>query len=147
MSKLTFYGLVAGLGKLKDAQEHLKVQLMKLARTYPGLSTDERFTQIEAHVTASLASFDQMLSEYSQKNVAAESEAVSTIHALLKQLPERYPPATFSKEADGYRLEIDCTIIFHGASIDDAVRHTENYVQARKNSPTLPIGVIYGIYD
>lgn len=42
---------------------------------------------------------------------------------------------------------IDRTIIFQRASGEDAIKHTQNYVDARKRTPGLPVGVIYGIYD
>jgi hypothetical protein len=71
-------------------------------------------------------------------------EVVTT---LLKDLPVGYPPTTFSKNADGYMLEIDHTIIFQAASAEDAIKHTTNYVEAREKNPDLPTGVIYGIYD
>jgi len=72
MSELTFYGLVADLEKLQAAQEHMQVQLMKLARSSPGLKRDARFQQIEEQVKASLVSLEQIISEYQQRNQATE---------------------------------------------------------------------------
>lgn len=69
------------------------------------------------------------------------------ISTLLERLPAEYPTANFSRENNGYRLMIDNTIIFQGASSEDAIKHTKNYVEARIEHPTLPVGVIYGIYD
>jgi hypothetical protein len=77
----------------------------------------------------------------------SEDEVNAAIHALLEQLPAGYPPATFQKTTTGYWLTIDRTIIFRDASGEDAIKHTTHYVEARKDSPTLPVGVIYGIYD
>ena len=77
----------------------------------------------------------------------SEDEVNKTVHALLEELPTSYPPAIFSRNANGYWLEIERTIIFRGTSGLDAIKHTKHYVEARKASPTLPIGVIYGIYD
>ena len=80
-------------------------------------------------------------------SVLSETEVKEAIHALLEQLPKSYPPFIFSRNEKGYWLEIERTIIFRGASGEDAIKHTTHYVQARKDSPSLPIGVIYGIYD
>lgn len=77
----------------------------------------------------------------------SEEEVNKTIKALLEQLPASYPPYIFSKSDRGYWLEIERTIIFRRASAEEAIKHTKNYVEARKASPNLPIGVIYGIYD
>lgn len=74
-------------------------------------------------------------------------EVENTIAALLKELPPNYPEAKFTKEPDGYQLMIGYTMIFRAASGSDAIKHLKNYVEVRKDSPTLPIGVIYGIYD
>ena len=71
MSELTFYGLVADLEKLQAAQEHIQVQLMKLARSSPSLKRDARFQEIEEQVKASLANYEQIISEYQQKNELA----------------------------------------------------------------------------
>jgi hypothetical protein len=76
-----------------------------------------------------------------------EAEVNATIQDLLKKLPAGYPPANFSKTEAGYMLKIEHTIIFRGVSSADAIKHTKNYVEARMEHPTLPIGVIYGIYD
>ena len=76
-----------------------------------------------------------------------EAEVNATIEDLLKKLPAGYPPAQFSKQATGYRLMIEHTMIFQGASGEDAIKHTKNYVEARDGHPNLPVGVIYGIYD
>jgi hypothetical protein len=81
------------------------------------------------------------------KQAMSEDEVNKTVHALLEELPKSYPPFIFSRNANGYWLEIERTIIFRGASGEDAIKHTTHYVQARKNNPSLPIGVIYGIYD
>jgi hypothetical protein len=77
----------------------------------------------------------------------SDEEVNATIQALLKQLPAGYPPASFTKTAEGYMLQIDHTIIYREASGEEAIKHTTHYVEARKDSPTLPVGVIYGIYD
>ena len=76
-----------------------------------------------------------------------DEKAVETIQALLKELPAHYPAANFTKETAGYQLMIGHTMIFKGASSEDAVKHTENYIEARRGYPDLPIGVIYGLYD
>ncbi len=71
-----------------------------------------------------------------------------TIHTLLEKLPTGYPTANFDgDDVNGYTLEIGSTIIFRGASSEDAIKHTKNYVEARDGHPGLPVGVIYGIYD
>lgn len=77
----------------------------------------------------------------------AQQQVDETLHTLLEQLPVEYPPATLSRDAKGYRLEIDRIIIFQGASGEDAIRHTKHYVEARAGHPDLPVGVIYGVYD
>lgn len=77
----------------------------------------------------------------------SETEVTETVQALLTRLPENYPKGEFTKESDGYRLVVGGTAIFHRASGLDAIKDTANYVVARKDSPTLPVGVIYGIYD
>jgi hypothetical protein len=74
-------------------------------------------------------------------------EVENKIAALLKELPAHYPEPKFTKEERGYVLEIDRTLIFNGVSAEDAIKHTRHYVEARKESSDLPIGVIYGIYD
>lgn len=77
----------------------------------------------------------------------SEDEVHAAIHVLLEQLPAGYPPASFTKTAEGYMLHIDQTIIYRDATAEEAIKHTNQYVQARKNSPNLPVGVIYGLYD
>ncbi len=58
--QLSFYGLVTDLGKLQT-------ELMKLKRTYPTLSQDERYQRIET-------SLEQIVHEYEQKNRAFETK-------------------------------------------------------------------------
>lgn len=79
-----------------------------------------------------------------QGNDIGVEEAVRT---LLEKLPKSYPPYIFSRNGKGYWLETERTIIFRGASSAEAIKHTKNYVEARKSHPNLPVGVIYGIYD
>jgi hypothetical protein len=85
---------------------------------------------------------EQLLAE--KKKLPAESE--TEINALLEKLPANYPPARLTKAA-GYTLEIDHTIIFRDVTLEEAIKHTRNYVDARREHPNMPIGVIYGIYD
>ena len=91
---------------------------------------------------------EERVSELGHKAPAmSDTEVTETVQALLSRLPENYPKGEFTKEPDGYRLVVGGTAIFHRASGLEAIKDTANYVVARKNSPTLPIGVIYGIYD
>lgn len=82
-----------------------------------------------------------------EKAVLDQVETEKAILALLKELPAHYPEPKFTKEERGYVLEIDRTLIFNGVPEEEALKDTRHYVEARKKSPTLPIGVIYGIYD
>lgn len=76
-----------------------------------------------------------------------DDEVREVIEALLKRLPVGYPVAKLSKDENGYMLTVAYTIIFRGALSEEAIRHTTHYVKAREKSPTLPVGVIYGLYD
>jgi hypothetical protein len=89
----------------------------------------------------------QIHSDVHGETVDDQAETMATINTLLENLPIGYPPARVSKEPTGYKLRIDNTNIFHSASAADAIKHTKNYVEARKTNPDLPIGVIYGNYD
>ncbi len=90
MSELTFYGLVADLEKLQAAQEHIQVQLMKLARTSPGLKRDARFQEIEEQGKASLLRYEQIISEYRQRNQATEqAEPLSEVERYNRAIDER----------------------------------------------------------
>ena len=82
-----------------------------------------------------------------EKAVLDQVETEKAILALLKELPKNYPEPKFTREEQGYILEIDRTLIFNGVSLEEALDDTRHYVEARKKSPGLPIGVIYGIYD
>lgn len=84
---------------------------------------------------------------YWENEAIREAEVTATINTLLEKLPEGYPPAQFSKGTTGYMLMIEHTIIFQGATAEEAIRHTTNYIEAREGHPNLPVGVIYGIYD
>lgn len=75
------------------------------------------------------------------------AEVENAIAALLAQLPAHYPEAVFSKDKYGYMLTIEHTVIFKAVSGEAAIEETKDYVEARKTSPTLPIGVIHGLYD
>ena len=91
---------------------------------------------------------DERVSELGHKApVMSEEEVTETIQALLEKLPEGYPVAKFSKETGGYWLLIGGTIIYRDVTGQEAIADTANYVIARKGHPTLPTGVIRGIYD
>lgn len=91
---------------------------------------------------------DERVSELGHKApFMSEEEVTETVQALLTRLPEGYPAASFTKEPDGYRLTVGGGAIFHRASGLQAIADTANYVVARKGHPTLPTGVIRGIYD
>lgn len=154
--QLTFYSLVNDLKKLRSAEEHQEQQLKEMARVSPGLARDPRFATIQVKTTMSLVNFDELIREYERKNERAEelaakqkdeAEVNKTILALLRKLPAGYPEAMFRKGTMGYHLEIGRTIVFQGASPEDAIKHTTNYVEAREQHPDLPVGVIHGIYD
>ncbi|SRR6266487_2326528 len=91
MDELTFYGLVADLEKLQAAQEQIQAQLTRLARSSPGLSRDARFQEIEEQGKASLAGYEQIISEYQQKNRAAEQQPdiVSEAELYNRAMDER----------------------------------------------------------
>ena len=74
-------------------------------------------------------------------------EVKQAIQPLLQRLPKNYPAALIDRDVLGYSLKIGHTLIFKETTGRDAIKHTTNYVEAREKSPTLPIGVIYGIYD
>jgi hypothetical protein len=91
---------------------------------------------------------DERISELGHKaSPMSEEEVTETVQALLTRLPENYPPAKFSKETGGYWLLVGGTIIYRDVTGLDAIADTANYVIARKGHPTLPTGVIRGIYD
>jgi len=60
MPELSFYGLVAGLG-------NLQAQLAEIIKTYPSLSRDARWSQMETNLA-------QMVETYEQKNRAFEEQ-------------------------------------------------------------------------
>ena len=73
--QLTFHGLVNDLNKLRSTQEHLKQQLMGMARVYPSLARNTHFQQIQAKTTMALVNYDDVIREYEQKNQKAEQAA------------------------------------------------------------------------
>ncbi len=90
---------------------------------------------------------DMLQALYAEPTISDE-QVSKTVHALLEQLPAGYYQlASFTKTVDGYMLQIDHTIIYRDATAEEAIKHTTHYVEERKKSPTLPIGVIYGVYD
>jgi hypothetical protein len=66
MGNLTFYGLVADLEKLRTAQEENLTKVRQLVKQ------DARINQIEEHIIATLAIYDEIIKEYQQKNAEAE---------------------------------------------------------------------------
>jgi hypothetical protein len=65
---------VADLEKIKDIQERIQVDLMKLQRTYSILKRDERFLKVEQQLAASLANCHKILAEYNEINAATEQQ-------------------------------------------------------------------------
>lgn len=128
-----------------DALRREQMEAKRLER----IEHDHDFTPLVRSIIDDLTSladrFNTMLQEVAPP--LSETEVTETVTVLLGDLPSHYPPATFTKTATGYWLDIDHTIIFRDASGEDAIKHTQNYVDARRDSPNLPIGVIYGIYD
>lgn len=67
----------------------------------------------------------------------------------LARLPQAYPTAVLTRDTPGnrYMLMVGDTVIFHSIKATDALACVTRYVRERENSPTLPVGVIDGIYD
>jgi hypothetical protein len=126
----------------REALEATRLQRCEHDHDFSALVTD-----IIKDLEVMAARYKDLLQSLYAVPTISEEGVNAAIHGLLKELPADYPPATFRKDAEGYWLEIDRTIIFREATGEEAIQHTANYVEARKNSPTLPVGVIYGIYD
>jgi hypothetical protein len=129
-------------GLRRELQEAIRLQRCEHDHDFSALAT----TIIEDLETLTEKYKSLLQSLYAAPTIS-ETEVNAAIQVLLKQLPANYPPATFKSTTTGYWLEIDHTIIFRDASGEDAIKHTQNYVNAREGHPDLPIGVIYGIYD
>lgn len=72
--QLTFYGLCNDLERMLDRQENLRVDLLKLSRTYPSLVHDERFKRIHEHNEATIADYKKLMATYDAMNKDAEAK-------------------------------------------------------------------------
>lgn len=132
---------------IRDDLRREALEAVRLERIEHDQDFDAQVHSIIADLERLSEKYKNLLQSLYAAPVISEAEVNEAIHALLAQLPANYPPATFSKDDAGYQLQIDHTIIFQGADAEEAIQETTDYVQARKNSPTLPVGVIHGIYD